>query len=81
MAVTTENPSDMVSGVRKLNEKLRNELGYDDCSLRVDNFHVLCLPQIINLTFQDFMGIIHDEVSEMLLVQHTIRSSVKQRDI
>lgn len=72
MAVATDNASDMVSVVRELNEKLRNKLGDDDFSLRVDNFHVRCLPHVVNLAVKDCMGIVHDKVSEIRSVLNTI---------
>lgn len=49
MVATTDNASDMVSAFYELNEKLRNVLCNDHCTLRVDNFHVCCVAHILNI--------------------------------
>lgn len=49
MAITTENSSDMISAIRKLNNSIHTELEKTDSTVLFENFHILFIAHIVNL--------------------------------
>lgn len=53
MSITTDNASDMIAAIRKLNNKIHNALDVTDSSLRFENFHIRCIAHIVNLSVKE----------------------------
>lgn len=81
MCITTDNASDMISGVRKLNMKITADLGEVDVELRKAFFHIRCISHIINLGVKECMKALSTHITQLRVVLNAMRSSVKRRDL
>lgn len=60
MAITNENASDMIAGIRKLNIKIHNELAGKDSNLRFQNFHIRYIANIDILAMKECISLVHE---------------------
>lgn len=78
-SITTDNGSDVVSGVTKLNNIL---LTMFPDQRRIENsFHIRCVAHVLNLAVKDCMKIVHSEISSIRHAIHALSISTKRRDI
>lgn len=78
-SITTDNASDVVSGINKvfLSLQLKKENGYLST---LKDFHIRCIAHVINIAVKDSLVLVHSQIAAVRNLVHACRCSVKRRD-
>lgn len=77
-AITTENASDVCSGVSTLLTRLVSE-GQESPNL--EDFYDRCIADVVNIAVKECMGMIREEIGQIRSLVNSVRASVKCRDL